>query len=199
MKEIAYLPVFSGFYESIHSATIDMYEESFYSEDFEDYDAFIDAYDVDYNAIHNEYAKEFCEQLIESSEFKALSESTGITWTKYDSLYSPKYYNFSTDSIKCWVRVNKIKLSQFLKLEKESFSEYIKEHNTSYDGYMSYLPNTLSEYVEAIERDLTPAIITQISEYFIEKNWFDNLDYNTIDSMTAADSIVYDNIKDKES
>lgn len=66
-----------------------------------------------------------------------------ITSIKFDGFYSPHEYNFNTDTLDFTIEVNKKKMIQALnKLENsEEFSQFLYDHYTSYDGFMSFTPN----------------------------------------------------------
>lgn len=64
---------------------------------------------------------------------------------KYLSLYQPKYYNYETDSIEMQVDFNARQLEKYcFKDNFFKFSEYLKNNFTSYDGFMSFVPNTIN-------------------------------------------------------
>ena len=127
----SFLPVFCGFYETIFSPS----EENVIEEPFN-----FDNYDFYYDDYRNEIARA-CVNGIS----KQLAEY-GIKGLKieYQSIHSPKYYNFETDTIhvkykltlKCIASIN-----IYLKENKEAFDKYIVRHYTSYDGFMSSWSN----------------------------------------------------------
>jgi hypothetical protein len=73
-----------------------------------------------------------------------------ITFLK--TFYSPREYNFSTDTIDFTLTVNKTKLKQTLNQLKDDqkFHEYLKDNFTSYDGFMSFTPNNYDELKDNI-------------------------------------------------
>lgn len=90
-----YVPIFQGFYESIHSWQLDSAKEmeiENISEDLGlddyDYDNFNEDYDVDYEAMYVEYAKAFADNF--KDEFaEELKEETWIEILDFKELYSP--------------------------------------------------------------------------------------------------------------
>src|ERR1035438_8942967 len=109
----SYLPVFTGFYNTQFEPNEDSVIEEPYS--WEDYDFEYDTYRID-------MAKACCNAI--ERELKSL----GIT-IDYQSIYSPKEYNFSTDSINVKYRLSKNSaklLNSYLKANVKAFEAYIK-------------------------------------------------------------------------
>ena len=124
----SFLPVFSGFYESIFSPDEDtVIEHPFNWEN----------YNYDYDSFRTDMAKA-CVNGIE----RQLPEY-GITGVKikYQTISSPpREYNFETDAIHVEYKLT-IKgiasINSYLKQNKEAFAKYIKETYTSRDGFIS--------------------------------------------------------------
>ena len=135
MKIETYLPLFNGFYGS-HWDDVDFYgEEEIYNlpEDrsFDDF--------VDWDKYHQAIVEEYC-YYIESELSDFINE------VKLQKLVSPKYYNFSNDSVDCVIDVDVDKVNEYLKDNFDAFSKYIKERYTSCDGFISYYDNDADEW-----------------------------------------------------
>lgn len=131
---------FSGFYESWHDQRCtEAVEDGFNynhetGEEQELPDCFWDA-DIDWSAIHLEYAKQYAEMFMDEFEF------TG----KFAEMTSPAYYNFSTDRIFITVpkeQMDAIKDKVFA--DKEA-RESVAEQFTSRDGFWSHYSNDLTD------------------------------------------------------
>lgn len=121
-----YLPIFGGFYGSIYGDS-DFYGEAEYyglPAKFDFWPFF--KQDEYYNAL----SKYFCD-CVES----AMSEF--IERVDFQSLYSPREYNFKNDSINCIIRPKKKAIAAYIYANKEAFCEYLKEHLKSRDGFIS--------------------------------------------------------------
>lgn len=137
----SYLPVFSGFYNSVFEA-----DEEIVIEYPFDYD--------DYKFDYTEYNKKVSEVCCEAIQTK-LSEDFDINLTiEFENLYSPKEYNFSTDSINCTyiLKANAKKaIAEYLKKNIEAFDKFIIENCTSRSGFISFFSNDynvwLTEYL----------------------------------------------------
>ena len=155
LKVKSYLPVFSGFYESCFDGSDsaieylheDLYHELKYSKDEIDFildkafssNTFSDSW--------QDYKQKTCVNCCNFLEdkFQELGLVTSIT---YDSLYSPKEYNFSTDSINCTYELDESnieKIKEYITNNFDLWTKYIKDHFTSRDGFWSYHSNNSSD------------------------------------------------------
>ena len=145
---------FGGFYNSIHSDIIESYVE----------DMEYNWEDVDYKDTYNEYSKSY---------IKALNNilDTNIV---FKALNSPKYYNYSTDTIS--VELSKkdiLKLFKYVKdeeLKQEVFNN-IKDTNTSKDGYVAfynYADFFKKENLDILIECLIDVIIENLQDKIIE-------------------------------
>ena len=120
---------FGGFYNSTHQADIE------YRIDLDIEEKYIKDYDsVNWKETHKSYINTYCYAL---SNF-ILNEYNIDMDFKDVSLYSPRYYNYSTDKIDCKISTHQVnKLNKTL-LKDDDFLNFLKEHTKSYDGYMSF-------------------------------------------------------------
>jgi len=133
---------FDGFYESVHSQIIDSEIESYFQYNDQGDSNVPWQESPDYNAIHEGYAKRY------ASEFNdALDVDLNLT---FESLSSPREYNFTTDRIFCTIALEKAQiLFDLHKSENfERLEKYIKEHFTSCDGFASSYSNQLKDWLE---------------------------------------------------
>lgn len=142
MKAQTYLPLFSGFYGS-HWDEPDFYDEL---DLFKiPSDMTIDDF-VDWEAYHNHIAKEMC------SEVQSLL-SDFVSDIKFEKIVSPKYYNFSNDSINCEIEFNDKAIEQYIQENFSLFKDYIKLMYTSRDGFISSYTNDATEWLEDWKED----------------------------------------------
>lgn len=124
----SFLPVFNGFYNTLFEPN----EEEVIEEPFT-----YDNYTFDYAGYRTDVSKE-CVGVIEN-ELKHIGIDVTIT---YQSLYSPKEYNFTSDSINVKYKVkNPKQINDYLLANIEAFTAYIKRKYTSYDGFSSFWSN----------------------------------------------------------
>ena len=115
---------FGGFYESIHDGNVDHMVEA-YEYDFDH---------VDYKKTFQSYIESYCSNL----EDYILDEYEVNINFKDLKLYSPQYYNYSTDVIDCKIKSKEaFQLNEVLKTNQD-FLNFLKDRTTSYDGYMSF-------------------------------------------------------------
>ena len=127
---------FSGFYESIHSSNIEYELDSGVFTDHAsgmiNNDRLSElAYDaIDWNELHLDYAREYVDNFNNKFDLNLV----------FESMTSPKEYNFSTDRIFC--EINKKELKQLVKqTSKENLAKMAKSMFTTADGFISFYDN----------------------------------------------------------
>ena len=147
-----WLPIFSGFYNSIFDPS-DSYIESetdLTKEEYQEYyenlcmagvsqeffnENFYDC--LDYASGYKGASEYICNALIDLEHANIIQE------IRYEKLVSPKFYNFSTDSIDCEITYDDEKMMQYLRDNKEAFDKYLTETYTSRDGFSSSYSNDI--------------------------------------------------------
>ena len=105
-KKIIKLP-FDGFYESVSNAMLDgALKQVFSDENGHEHEIPDNFYDrIDWCKAHEAYARNYCESL---AEYLDRQYDLKISF-KFESLQSPKYYNFETDKIFAYISQDEIK------------------------------------------------------------------------------------------
>ena len=164
MLEVA-LPFFSGFYESELSAMMDREIES----------------EAEYNGKEIEW-------LTERYDFGAAMEAISKAWTmafsdeleipiEYDSVASPKEYNFTTDRIFALIPLAEVKKLEPLR-HSEEFKTILKKWFTSYDGFISFYANNPSDadWQRPVEEwdhnELSALLAAKVLQEFKDKDSF---------------------------
>jgi hypothetical protein len=94
---------------------------------------------IDYTQANNELAKKIHRSV--SGELKKLEFIKGST---FESLQSPREYNFSNDSINCefeFSRENIENIKKYVSENKEAWERYLRDNFTSCSGFMSFYEN----------------------------------------------------------
>lgn len=95
--------------------------------------------------------------------------------TRNFELHSPREYNFTTDKLIVNVEFRLRALEYWcLKNKPEEFNKYLKENYSSYDGFISFVPNSISafkdkyfnEYKTFKERERNNLINIMLEFYF---------------------------------
>lgn len=100
----------------------------------------------------DDYQKALCREWIELVKHQ-LESATGnviknISTRKFE-LDSPKEYNFETDKLIVNVEFRLRALEHWcLKDKPEKFNEYLKQNYPSYDGFISFTPNSIDDFKE---------------------------------------------------
>jgi hypothetical protein len=196
MKLQTYLPNFNGFYCSFIDAEIDNVIEmelEYYNDEHKKnitYDDLI----INYEAITNEISQEFTDFM--QPYYNIFNSNIKL---KYQSLHSPKYYNYTTDSINIELSYNKAKLTKYIKaIYKDTdmyayLKELIKNNHSSRDGFASFhssnIDNWLSDILSLSDKDTIYKLSTLLG-YILE---YTNSLYNddTLEMLYIANSDVY--------
>lgn len=201
---------FPGFYESIFCNSDEFIDYEFElkeevenlidSKEFEvalEYDNF-DEYKID---VCNAFMRFYVDKLIEvlpyditeheDFKFKIIDDSIEVV--------SPQYYNYSTDRCFCQIETNRktLKLIKEYTLRLESVEQYIKDHFTSCDGFISFITNDFNEWkeldIEDYEENQLIALLDMLIELSDKEAFWDITEdtFYDIDKYSYTCAIVY--------
>lgn len=87
-------------------------------------------------------------------------------------LHSPKYYNYSTDSLELKVDFDIEKLKHYCFYTKiKEFDLWLYDNFTSYDGFVSFIPNNAKHFVQALDdKKYTDLCISAMIEFYLLDN-----------------------------
>ena len=115
---------------------------------------------------------------------------------EYKGLYSPRYYNFETDKLELVIDCDVEALKTYcFKDNCGEFDLYLYDNFTSYDGFISFVPNNVKEFMSKYEDD-TERLLNVMIEFYI----LQNLDLETYRYATVeyAQDCLYDHMKPVE-
>ena len=146
MRVQTFLPVFNGFYNTLFEEILENATDNAIEYYNEQNNTLLNYDDFDFN--YNLIMSEICKDAILKVEDK-LNE-IGINCTiNFETLISPREYNFSNDSIN--IEINFKKFSQVIEILEQNydlFTQYIKENYTSRDGFISIYSRYASDWME---------------------------------------------------
>jgi hypothetical protein len=180
-KDIKFYIPFEGFYCSVYDSIINGIIENEISEGYLTEE---ETEKIDYTNLHTELSKHIFDCILElfNDQFDLFTDNDYIT---FEGLYSPKYYNYSTDKIKAIVSPE-IYLTLLNKFENNnSFVNYVNEVSKSRDGFASFY-----EGINQVKKE--PSVFL---EYLFQ--WFTLSEYrNEVLEFTTNDihEIIYNNI-----
>ena len=129
---------FSGFYNSIHDSAINSaleYEAECYADSDKADDIILDAL----NANHYDKIREELSRVFVNSVNDLFCYEYDINLDlEFDSLKSPRFYNYSTDEIYCYIDNDKIKELVALLDSENDFIEVLKDKYQSCDGFIVF-------------------------------------------------------------
>jgi hypothetical protein len=134
---------------------------------------------IDWTKTHENISKQLVDQCY-SDIFEPYVEKV-----EFDHLWSPQFYNYSTDEIYMKVtltddQLNEIELFCFGE-EKKCFNDYLESQYTSHDGFISFIPNNIQEFKEtyrklkSLEDDKFTRYLGILFEFLMKMNNDENL------------------------
>ena len=151
MKAQTFLPIFNGFYNTLFENILDNAVDNqieYYNEQ-NGTELNYDDFNFDFITLKNEICKDSVSKIEEK-----LNE-IGINCTiNFETLISPRGYNFSNDSIN--IEINFKKFSQVIEILEQNydlFTQYIKDNYTSRDGFISSYSSYASDWIKDLRED----------------------------------------------
>ena len=175
-----YIP-FEGFYCSIYDSIIDGIIESEISEGYLTEE---ETENINYTNLRLELSQHIFDCILElfNDEFYLFTDNNYIT---FDGLYSPKYYNYSTDKIKAIVSPE-IYLTLLNEFENNnSFVNYVNESSKSRDGFASFY-----EGINEVKKE-SSIFLEYLFQWFTLSEYRDEVIQFTTDNIHE---IIYNNI-----
>lgn len=95
---------------------------------------------------------------------------------KYKGSWSPQYYNYETDKIHLDVDIDEDKLKEWCLTEnRDHFNQYLVKTWSSYDGFISFIPNSISVFEEQVDHD------SDLLEIMLEFYLLQNIDFEKVE------------------
>lgn len=166
MKKIKYInwtpSIFPGFYES-ELYNSDMLYNFTANDELPDGE-YWDFVDGGFEKYCQDLAKQTAEQLVYDLD----QDEQIIKESEFVALHSPKYYNFETDKIECNLEIDWPALIKWIKSHRDDFDRYLHDNFTSYDGFVSFVPNNVSEFFINLDDDFEKLSQVMIEYYILE-------------------------------
>ena len=144
-KTLVKIP-FSGFYNSIHDSIIDSaleYESECYADSEKANDIILDVLNINhYDKIKEELSNVFVESINELFWYE-YDINLGL---EFDSLKSPRFYNYSTDEIYCYIDNDKINELVVLLDNENDFIEVLKAIDNK--DYSLFFSDLLCQFID---------------------------------------------------
>ncbi|TFH43868.1 MAG: hypothetical protein E4H01_11540 [Lysobacterales bacterium] len=171
---------FTGFYESWHSWNLDRAEESITQDDHGNpMFSLFEHTNIDYSAVFLAYAESYVDSF--SSEFDVV--------LAYESMSSPREYNFTTDILFAEMDIARAYLL-FREVRLDGrLDEYAKRRFTSRDGFSSFYDPDWREWGDFSSWD--PNQIGTVLAAYVESDSDRFRDWESMESMESAECNGY--------
>ena len=205
MKANIFLPIFEGFYNTIHdldeSNILNEFIQDVENEELHvehiivdkdntgDRDYMQKIYDkhftIDYVTYYQDYSKEYTKQFWELcwKDF----ENIWISSIEFDRLQCPQFYNHWNDEIIVNIKYDTKKLLKFLHENEQKFSKYIWVKNESRDWFHAFWTTDFKKYVT--KNNFETFEITQIMDFFLTEIDKEDLYYKVNENLSINDFI----------
>ena len=133
--------IFQGLYEStLYNSDTDYYLAQSLADDNLD----LKNAEIDYD--FQEFMQAAGEACVDSLNDELYAHDV-ITDMSYAGMHSPRYYNYDTDKVLIDVDYNFIALVKYCRhTNKDKFNQYLKDNYTSYDGFISFVENSVEGF-----------------------------------------------------
>jgi hypothetical protein len=187
MKKVNYTnwstAIFQGFYESnLYNSDSEYYAREYLGEDYEL---------QDFKGFCNKVATKAGDLLHE----QVVWDDSLIQRIDFVELDSPEFYNYRTDRLVLSVDVDMDGLEEYCFEEHaEKFAKHLEDNFTSYDGFHSFISNTLGGFKEQyVEEDKTGRCLHVMIEFYILQNI--DLDSYQMNLVEYAQEELYNHLE----
>jgi hypothetical protein len=151
-----FLPLFTGYYYSDWSDLIDNEEEMYLSYRIDECgdNIELDYLNMDYTPIKIQLNKIITEEVMD--KIKELFPDLIKTY-EYQSMHSPREYNFYTDSINIKIEINFDKLMDLLYEQQIEFCQYLRDKYTPRSGFVPSHSFLMEDWLDGEEHNLNDA------------------------------------------
>lgn len=157
---------FSGFYYSLHASVLDSALESIFSDNdgsARDYILYAAQDATDWRHVHQNYAVEYAAAF--AAEFNLPLH--------FESMKSPREYNFTTDVIYCTISADD-SAWLYATCDKSLLAKIARETFTSRDGFISFYDPDFTEWGDILEWDHNRLGVLIRAHVFEQNPDFDN-------------------------
>ena len=162
---------FGGFYDSIHSWELDRELENMVSDSSGCHPVSARILDDLYSHIQYPFS-EYSRKFVEDFEIYLNAEASLDVKLTYESVSSPREYNFGTDRI--FAKISKRNAAKlYRKCDKTILDRIIKERFTSYDGFISFYDANRNAWgaLNTWDHNQLECILLALIEQFFNEDW----------------------------
>lgn len=197
MKIKTYLPIFSGFYNTIWEFDYNYINEDILQQRQENglYSDLNIEINIDNTSYENDIAGLLCDVIKEKL-------NDYINSIEFENVYNPKTYNFHNDSINVIINPNIENIKNFIYSNKEKFIKYLKNKYTSCDGFISHYSNCFENWENDTNNftdlNINSHVLGSILDFIaciLDIKEFDLYDDDVIENINVFEYIInYDDL-----
>lgn len=178
MKLNTNLPGFNGYYGSIFDDVDTTSEVEYINEQRTEngLNELQNENSIDWN--YNQYYSELNLVLTQCVE-EFLGDLNIVNSIKFKKLHSPKFYNFSNDTIECIVDLKVKETKKYINSNLGLFSKYLVDNFKSRDGFISFYDYELNIWLDKMKsfKNLDHIEIHAILDFICQNESFDIVDH----------------------
>lgn len=110
----------------------------------------------------------------------------------FKELFSPRFYNFDTDRLILTVDCDWKGLVDYCYETSADFDKYLHDNFTSRSGFMSFVPNNITDFMNQLDDDFEKLSQVVIEYYLL--NRIDDIDEYQLESSEIASNELWNNI-----
>lgn len=200
IKTKSWLPIFSGFYNTIWDNSENNSEWEYLSEQGLTKDELDELYMLKcYSEGVREYEKQVC-QAITSEVCSDLIKLGILKSYEFEKMVSPQYYNYSNDSINITYKLTKknVKaIKDYINNHAEAWAKFLKDNYTSYSGFISHYDNFPDSEEWSIDSIINGEHqLGKVYEFILETENGDDLEWSYFDHIQGNVYESYGTVED---
>lgn len=190
------VPLFPGYYESwLYSSDEDYWEveeEIKYYQDEYGKKLTQNDFEFDFKRYCEDMNKVFVEAFMDVAPDFVLS-------AKYTNMFSPQFYNYSTDRIYADVKFApnwQREMKKFIAENEEWLAKRIHEDWSSCSGFISFIMNYAEDFYEQLFKEMDETYISIMLSYMLERNNPNIVEYLALDCRDKVPMYEYIHLKE---
>lgn len=145
------------------------------------------------------YCEEICKDWIYIIRSNLANNPIELVVGEYKGLWSPSQYNWRTDRISFEIQCDLRKLKKYCwKENAENFDTFLRKNWSSYDGFISLIPNNLEDFKLRYKLDKNRLIDIMLEFYLLQNVDFQDVEFDVLEEncIRLSDKICLERLSD---